>query len=383
MDNIQPLTYAIISIAFAIGFASFLGRWYSRALIIRSFGWDDVFSVILMLVNIMQQAILYLFLHYGCGKHVETLNPYQLEQITKWLFYEEIFYMFMHWSIKHTFLMFYLRLSPNHTFRRLVWATMVLNTAFMVVNWLLAFLQCIPMDAIFHPERHPDAKCINKNLLLMGPSVLVSRPLFFNPNGAVGRKSDLTGVSCFSLLQNMISDVIILVLPIHTVMGLQMSPRRKFGVVSIMGFGASAVIVAACRFIVLHELGHDPDISFILGKMVIVAGIEVQCAVVAVNLPSMKALWSKVVGGTGYAKDSENSGAPSGGSHELSSPSNSKRKGGKGHWAGPIADVSITNQIATQRGTDSEEELCRKGTAQENIQVTSTFRVSRDGSNIV
>ncbi|KAK8025903.1 hypothetical protein PG990_003726 [Apiospora arundinis] len=354
MDNIQPLTYAIISIAFAIGFASFLGRWYSRALIIRSFGWDDVFSVILMLVNIMQQAILYLFLHYGCGKHVETLNPYQLEQITKWLFYEEIFYMFMHWSIKHTFLMFYLRLSPNHTFRRLVWATMVLNTAFMVVNWLLAFLQCMPMDAIFHPERHPDAKCINKNILLMGPSVL-----------------------------NMISDVIILVLPIHTVMGLQMSPRRKFGVVSIMGFGASAVIVAACRFIVLHELGHDPDISFILGKMVIVAGIEVQCAVVAVNLPSMKALWSKVVGGTGYAKDSENSGAPSGGSHELSSPSNSKRKGGRGHWAGPIADVSITNQIATQRGTDSEEELCRKGTAQENIQVTSTFRVSRDGSNIV
>ncbi|KAK7980867.1 FAD-binding- type 2 [Apiospora arundinis] len=342
MDNIQPLTYAIISIAFAIGFASFLGRWYSRALIIRSFGWDDVFSVILMLVNIMQQTILYLFLHYGCGKHVETLNPYQLEQITKWLFYEEIFYMFMHWSIKHTFLMFYLRLSPNHTFRRLVWATMVLNTAFMVVNWLLAFLQCIPMDAIFHPERHPDAKCINKSLLLMGPSVL-----------------------------NMISDVIILVLPIHTVMGLQMSPRRKFGVVSIMGFGASAVIVAACRFIVLHELGHDPDISFILGKMVIVAGIEVQCAVVAVNLPSMKALWSKVVGGTGYAKDSENSGAPSGGSYELSSPSNSKRKGGRGHWAGPIADVSITNQIATQRGTDSEEELCRKGTAQENIQVTS------------
>ncbi|KAK8129974.1 hypothetical protein PG999_002354 [Apiospora kogelbergensis] len=266
MDNIQPLTYAIISITFAVGFVSFLGRWYSRALIIRSFGLDDVFSVILMLVNVMQQAILYLFLHYGCGKHVKTLNPYQLEQITK-------------------------------TFRRLVWATMVLNTAFMIVNWLLAFLQCIPMDAIFHPERHPDAKCIDKNILLMGPSVL-----------------------------NMISDVIILVLPIHTVMGLQMSPRRKFGVISVMGFGASAVVVAACRFIVLYELGYNPDISFVLGKMVIVAGIEVQCAVIAVNLPSMKPLWTKVVGGSGYAKSSDNSGENGDGSHELSAPS-SKRKG--------------------------------------------------------
>ncbi|KAK8107524.1 uncharacterized protein PG998_009537 [Apiospora kogelbergensis] len=286
MDNIQPLTYAIISITFAVGFVSFLGRWYSRALIIRSFGLDDVFSVILMLVNVMQQAILYLFLHYGCGKHVKTLNPYQLEQITK-------------------------------TFRRLVWATMVLNTAFMIVNWLLAFLQCIPMDAIFHPERHPDAKCIDKNILLMGPSVLVA----FAPYGA----QVLTRAS-FPPLQNMISDVIILVLPIHTVMGLQMSPRRKFGVISVMGFGASAVVVAACRFIVLYELGYNPDISFVLGKMVIVAGIEVQCAVIAVNLPSMKPLWTKVVGGSGYAKSSDNSGENGDGSHELSAPS-SKRKG--------------------------------------------------------
>lgn len=177
----------------------------------------------------------------------------------------------------------------------------------------------------------------------------------------------------------MISDVIILVLPIHTVMGLQMSPRRKFGVISVMGFGASAVVVAACRFIVLYELGYNPDISFVLGKMVIVAGIEVQCAVIAVNLPSMKPLWTKVVGGSGYAKSSDNSGENGDGSHELSAPS-SKRKGGRGHWAGPIADVSITNQIATRQATDSEEELCRKG-GQDNIQVTSTYRVSRDASS--
>lgn len=93
----------------------------------------------------------------------------------QWLFYEEIFYMFAHLVIKQTFLMFYLRLTPNHRFRRFVYAVMILSAAFTLVNWLLAFLQCIPFDAIFHPELYPNATCMNKYVVLMTPSVLVSR----------------------------------------------------------------------------------------------------------------------------------------------------------------------------------------------------------------
>lgn len=85
--------------------------------------------------------------------------------------------MVTHWTIKMTFLIFYLRLSPNNIFRVTCFATMGLNTAFMVVNWLLALLQCIPLDAYFHPANHPDAKCISKGVLLLGPSILVMSTL--------------------------------------------------------------------------------------------------------------------------------------------------------------------------------------------------------------
>jgi len=36
------------------------------------------------------------------------------------------------------------------------------------------------------------------------------------------------------------------------------------------------------------------DASVDVGKMIIVASFEVQCAIVAANLPAMKALWTKV-----------------------------------------------------------------------------------------
>ena len=77
-----------------------------------------------------------------------------------------------------------------------------------------------------------------------------------------------------------------------------MSTRRKIGVISVVGFGASAVIIAACRLIILYQLYANPDISHVLGRMIIVAGLEIEFAIVAVNLPSMKALYTKMVGGS-------------------------------------------------------------------------------------
>lgn len=85
--------------------------------------------------------------------------------------------MVTHWTIKMTFLIFYLRLSPNKTFRVSCFVTMGLNTAFMVINWLLALLQCVPLDEYFHPGTHPGAKCIDKGVLLLGPSILVTSSL--------------------------------------------------------------------------------------------------------------------------------------------------------------------------------------------------------------
>ncbi|EED16252.1 conserved hypothetical protein [Talaromyces stipitatus ATCC 10500] len=272
INNLQPIAYIVVSLAFAVGTSSIFLRLYCRAILLRTFGWDDVAAVFLLLVNTMQQTILYIFLHYGCGLHAAALNKSQIYNIQKWLIVEEIFYMFTHWTIKTSFLFFYLRLSPDLTFRRLVYATMALNTMVTITNWLLALLQCIPFEAILHPADYPHAKCIEADIVLMLPSGL-----------------------------NIITDLAILFLPIPTVLSLQMPFRRKMAVLGVIGFGASAVIVALCRFVVLKELGSSDDISYVLGNMVIVAALEIQSAVVAVNLPAMKALFSRVIDFSGYS----------------------------------------------------------------------------------
>lgn len=115
--------------------------------------------------------------------------------------------------------------------------------------------------------------------------------------------------------------------------------------------------------------------------MVIVAGLEIQLAVVAVNLPSMKALWTRITGGS--TSDDSGAGTPGGGKgYKLSSFNKDSSGRGKRSKAGPVGEVSITNHIATYMGTESEEELWRREHEGE-IHVTRSFHISDDSKEIV
>ncbi|KAH7065817.1 hypothetical protein BKA63DRAFT_585820 [Paraphoma chrysanthemicola] len=330
--SLQPLAYAVSYISFFFGTASFFLRFYSRIFILKLWGWDDWLAVVVLAFSIVQQTVLHQFLYWGSGLTVQQLETF------KWLFIEEIVYYLVHWVIKYSFLLFYLRLSTDKTFRKLVFLGMGLNVAILMVNVLLACLQCIPFDEILHPGTHPGAKCINKLALLIVPSIL-----------------------------NIITDTYILILPISTVWNLQMSVRRKIAVLSVIGFGACAVLIAICRLFPLFELNSSPDVSYILGKMVIVAALEIQFAIIAVNLPSMKALWMKLTGGStsdsgqgysgqkGYKLSSMERRAR--GSSGLGANSSGQGRSAKGKGSrGSITQLEI--------GTESEEELFRQsGTA--------------------
>ncbi|CZR70302.1 uncharacterized protein PAC_20206 [Phialocephala subalpina] len=344
IESLQPLCYTVITIAFVIGTASIFLRLYTRAVIMNLFGWDDGVALLLLVLKFSFEkwnlAVRFAEANDECYyRHIQFLNATQVENIIKLLTADEVFYMFTHWTIKQAFLSFYLRLSTSPRFRLVVFATMGLNLTFMIINWCLAFFQCIPFDAIIHKAAHPNAKCIPELATLFVPSVL-----------------------------NIISDLIILAIPIVTIWGLQMSTRRKIAVISVVGFGASAVIIAACRLIILYQLYINPDISYVLGRMIIVAGLEIEFAIVAVNLPSMKALYTKMVGGS-----SGGSGEVSG-AYKLSSFE--RRTGGPYKSSGKqsgIQSVVGTSKRGADIHNESDEALFDYGG---QIKVTTKLDIS-------
>lgn len=97
--------------------------------------------------------------------------------------------MFVHWTIKQAFLLFYLRLSPRKGFQIAVYGIMALNTAFTIINWSLAFLQCRPMDALFHPKNYPNAQCLSQSAVMMVPTALVCTCPFVSTLSCLANKN--------------------------------------------------------------------------------------------------------------------------------------------------------------------------------------------------
>ncbi|KAL3480980.1 hypothetical protein BJX99DRAFT_194707 [Aspergillus californicus] len=345
VDNLRPLAYVIVTIAFALGTISIFLRLYCRWRL-RTFGRDDAAAIFLFCVNNVQQAILYVFLQYGAGLPADKAPPGMLTNINKFLFVEEVFYMFVHFTLKLTFLLFYLRLSPRRTFIWTVYGTMAMCVVCLAIEWLLAFLQARPLDAYFHPEKYPNAERLSDYVVQMVPTAL-----------------------------NAFLDIVILILPVPTVLHLQMSTRRKIAVLGIICFGSLSVVTALCRFIVQDQLISQPDTSYIMGRMVIVAGIEIQIAVVAVNLPAMRSLFSTLVGdsrdASGYQQYQDRGRA-----HRLSSLGSHTRGTRKGLNFGPSGKSgSRDNYGATLTG--SEEDLMRQqGGDLNKIQVVTDVDVA-------
>lgn len=148
-----------------------------------------------------------------------------------------------------------------------------------------------------------------------------------------------------------------------------MTTRRKIGVITVIGFGGVAVLVSMLRLIVLYQFYVNPDFPYILGRMIIISAFEIEIAVIAANMPSIKALWTRVI----RKGSASGSGGPSG-SYRLSSMEPSKQ-----HRSRQLGGVRshISAKDLSAKGTDtwrneSEEELFGKSG---QIKVTTDIAV--------
>ncbi|OMP84294.1 hypothetical protein BK809_0000301 [Diplodia seriata] len=210
----------------------------------------------------------------------------------------------MHFHLKLGFLLFYLRLSHLKSFRIAVYLTMGFNGVLTVGMWLLYFLQCTPLEAFWNPVKYPTPNCLDTSVTYFVPYSLI-----------------------------MVLDIIILVLPIQTVWSLQMTLRRRLAVLGVICTGGAAVLISALRIMVLLEFSASPDFTWTLGKMIIVSAFEINIAIIASNMPSIKALWLNWQGGTlntsqrsKYSQHHQLSDLPSSSNHHGSAVSRHPRE---------------------------------------------------------
>lgn len=138
---------------------------------------------------------------------------------------------------KLTMCFFYYRLSPSTWWKYAVWFTGFVCAGSLVGIWFSVLFACKPIAAAWDVRLLAEATCINR------PPVYVAQAAF----------------GC-------VTDLMLLMLPIPTVVGLQMSTRQKVGLLGMFAIGSITLITSIVRLVLLLPAIENPDQSWSLAE---------------------------------------------------------------------------------------------------------------------
>ncbi|PYH70164.1 uncharacterized protein BO88DRAFT_480337 [Aspergillus vadensis CBS 113365] len=204
----------------ALSTASIGLRFMSRKIRQSKFWWDDAFIVVSMLHTYGMLAMQYHYARVGMRHHVTELPAVNTILIFKMLIVYQIVYYNAMVTAKFSYLFFYLRIFVTPGFRMAARVCMGCAGAYWLGSMLQVFLICQPF-----------AKNWNAAL----PGHCASMNVAFSTIGAF----------------NLMTDLLIMALPVHHIWKLQMSTGTKVALYGIFGVG---LFISAITIIRIHVL---------------------------------------------------------------------------------------------------------------------------------
>lgn len=157
----------------------------------------------------------------------------------------------------------------------LIWA----NLAFYLVYFFIDIFQCVPRRKIWEPN--VPGRCIATNVLLLAPAGI-----------------------------NIVSDGLILVLPIVLIFRLKMTLKNKLAIVAVFSSSLFAVVSSIMRLVYSIKLTETDDFFWAVYPVAMWAAAELATVIIAATFPTMPRLWTFVRTGDRNALSNERRSTP-------------------------------------------------------------------------
>ncbi|KAI9722995.1 MAG: hypothetical protein M1812_001444 [Candelaria pacifica] len=123
--------------------------------------------------------------------------------------------------------------------------------------------------------------------------IFACKPFSHRWNNAGGSSATCIDVTLHGVINeiiNIVTDILIIILPIPMIWSLHLSTRKKVGVILVFATGLLVVAVAAARIAIVEDLlNGDPNVSFKQWEYNITGVIQLYVALICCCLPSLKA----------------------------------------------------------------------------------------------
>ncbi|KAK7442888.1 hypothetical protein Landi51_09436 [Colletotrichum acutatum] len=260
-DSRVPIVVGVTSFVLSVAFLAVSIRVYTRIFVIRQFGMDDWASVFAFLLVLGCGLAVALNTRNGLGHHVYFLTSEQIQDYMRTFYVTIVFYNAALAGIKMTFLFQYYRVLAVQKMKKVFIAAMVIVGAWSISQILVEIFICTPIPAFW--DKTIDGKCI--------PNY---PQWYINAAG------------------NIITDIIVFVLPLPVIHRLNLARGQKYVLLGIfcLGFFTCTISFIRIRFLKLEE-----DFTW---QNVETAGWsigELCCGLVCACLPTFRPLVSRFI----------------------------------------------------------------------------------------
>ncbi|EFY89839.1 hypothetical protein J3458_001505 [Metarhizium acridum] len=263
------LLWVTASIAIVIVALRLLGRRMRK-----SIGWDDWTMLFTLVLYVAYAGTLTRLIGIGGMRHLSYLSPEQRVQAGKWSWVSQPFVVmgFATGKISVGLLLLRVVWETAHWRKRIVIFAITSALVITVINIVLTFVQCSPVEALWNPAlvAQAKAKC-------WPPSVQTDFAIFLSS-------------------WNILTDVFLAVLPVTFMYNLKLSWRKKIGLCALLGLSFTAAIFATVKTKYLTSLGGRSDITWDTFNLYVWSASELFVIIVCGSVPPIKPVYDYIVG---------------------------------------------------------------------------------------
>ncbi|KAI1098641.1 hypothetical protein F4804DRAFT_115949 [Jackrogersella minutella] len=240
--HLQQVLISVFSITFFLATAFLALRLYTTFVIVKKLDWDILFifaawgASLCFFVGIIQAR------PAGFGRHLWDVTPKQLEGYYDVLLLLAISYLWPPTFTKLAMLVLYLRINPFRAFRICVYITGFLTAAYTIVFTYLFSGPCNPLT--------------------------------------VGSGVCLNNIAIAQAVLNIVSDAVIIVLPIPTIHRLNMPFRQKIVIGVLMGVGSAVILISIARIAYVKAMVQNPDVTWTQAEAAVFSSLELNLGIV-------------------------------------------------------------------------------------------------------
>ncbi|KAF1974689.1 hypothetical protein BU23DRAFT_530988 [Bimuria novae-zelandiae CBS 107.79] len=256
----QSITVSAVFTVFAFLFVML--RMYTRLFMVRAIGVEDYCIVASMIFSIGFTTCIGVQVRYGLGKHhTDLTDSGELIKMMKAFYVSIIAYNLSLSFTKVSILLQYRRVFTKPKFVMAVWITFAIVIVYSVWAALGSVFQCLPISA-FWTQDH--SKCIDQFVAW-----------FFNASA------------------NIVSDLVIIILPMPVIRDLNLRRRQKNLLMGVFAVGGFVCVVSIIRLHSLVGISNSKDPTWDNAPAASWSSVEVNVAIVCSSLPCIRPLLSR------------------------------------------------------------------------------------------